>query len=554
MQKTCSQCSASFEITDGDLAFYEKVSPVIGGKKFLIPPPTLCPDCRQQRRLGFRNERRLYRRKCDFTGKPIIALFAPDAPYPVYGHASWYSDAWDPLEYGREFDFSTPFFDQLDALWKRVPQLAIFNTRNENSEYATYSEQDKNCYLLSASNRNEDCYYSSYIWDSISCCDCHNVEKAELCYEAVDCSGTYNVRHSQNCHDCRDCSLCYDCRSCHDLYACSGLRSKQYCILNEQYSPEEYKKKIKELPTQEVYEKFQKLKLRTPRLFANLLHCEDVSGDYLTSCSRADHCFNSFDLQDAKFVENSPGGSRDVMDISGCTHTQFAYELVSVAYGYEVSWCITSHIGLKNSLYCVSCHSGNNLFGCIGMKKGQYCLLNKQYGKEEYEKLVPKVIAHMQSTKEWGEFFPLCLSPFAYNETVAQEYFPLSKQEAASRDSNWRDTVDEMPEVKKTIPAAKLPDSIESIPDDILNWAITCETTKRPFRIIKQELEFYRKMKLPIPHFHPDERHKRRMALRNPRILWQRKCAKCRKEIQTTYAPERPERVYCEECYLKEVY
>ena len=101
----------------------------------MIPPPTLCPDCRQQRRLGFRNERRLYRRKCDFTGKPIIALFAPDAPYPVYGHASWYSDAWDPLAYGREFDFNTPFFDQLDALWKRVPQLAIFNTRNENSEY-----------------------------------------------------------------------------------------------------------------------------------------------------------------------------------------------------------------------------------------------------------------------------------------------------------------------------------------------------------------------------------------------------------------------------------
>jgi len=99
-----------------------------------------------------------------------------------------------------------------------------------------------------------------------------------------------------------------------------------------------------------------------------------------------------------------------------------------------------------------------------------------------------------------------------------------------------------------------LPDSIDDIPDDVVNWAIECEVTKRPFRIIKQELDFYRKMKLPIPHFHPDERHRRRMAIRNPRKLWKRECGKCGKEIQTSYSPERSEKVYCEECYLAEVY
>jgi hypothetical protein len=111
-----------------------------------------------------------------------------------------------------------------------------------------------------------------------------------------------------------------------------------------------------------------------------------------------------------------------------------------------------------------------------------------------------------------------------------------------------------MPKVSRVIPAVKLPDAIDDVPDDILNWAIECEATKRPFRIIKQELDFYRKMKLPIPHLHPDERHRRRMALRNPRKLWKRPCMKCGKEMETTYAPERPEIVYCENCYLKEVY
>ena len=93
-----------------------------------------------------------------------------------------------------------------------------------------------------------------------------------------------------------------------------------------------------------------------------------------------------------------------------------------------------------------------------------------------------------------------------------------------------------------------------NVPDDILNWAIECEVTKKPFRIIKQELEFYRKHNLPIPRRHPDQRHLDRMKLRNPRRLFERKCDKCQKDIQTTYAPERPEIIYCEECYNKEIY
>lgn len=52
-----------------------------------------------------------------------------------------------------------------------------------------------------------------------------------------------------------------------------------------------------------------------------------------------------------------------------------------------------------------------------------------------------------------------------------------------------------------------LPEDISKIPDDILNWAIECEVTKKPFRIIKQELEFYRKHNIPIPRRHPDQRY-----------------------------------------------
>jgi hypothetical protein len=160
----------------------------------------------------------------------------------------------------------------------------------------------------------------------------------------------------------------------------------------------------------------------------------------------------------------------------------------------------------------------------------------------------------MRKTGEWGEFFPIEDSPFAYNETIAADEFPLSREEIKKNGWKWEEIHDETPKVSRVIPAMKLPDAISAIPDDITNWVIQCETTGRPFRIIRQELEFYRRMGLPVPRLHPEERYRQRVAKRNPHQLWKRNCAKCRKPTETTYAPERPEIVECEECYLKEVY
>jgi hypothetical protein len=97
--KQCNQCKSNFEITDKDLEFYEKVSPIFNGEKFNIPTPTLCPDCRQQRRLSFRNERKLYKRKCDATGENIISMYSLDKNLKVYHQDFWWSDKWDVMDY-----------------------------------------------------------------------------------------------------------------------------------------------------------------------------------------------------------------------------------------------------------------------------------------------------------------------------------------------------------------------------------------------------------------------------------------------------------------------
>ncbi len=90
--------------------------------------------------------------------------------------------------------------------------------------------------------------------------------------------------------------------------------------------------------------------------------------------------------------------------------------------------------------------------------------------------------------------------------------------------------------------------------DAILGSVITCAVTGKAFKLIKQELLFYVQNSLPLPIKHPDQRHKERMSLRNPRVLHERNCPECHKEMMTTYASERPEKVLCEECYRKLVY
>jgi len=146
------------------------------------------------------------------------------------------------------------------------------------------------------------------------------------------------------------------------------------------------------------------------------------------------------------------------------------------------------------------------------------------------------------------------MSFFGYNESIASQHFDIMKEDALKLDFNWSEYETPFPKVDKVIPAKKLPEDISDIPDDILNWAIECEHTKKPFRIVKQELEFYRKYKLPIPKLHPEERYKERIKSRNPRKLFMRKCDKCYIEMQTTYSPDRPEKVYCETCYNSEKY
>ena len=540
--KVCKQCQIDFSITDKDLEFYEKVSPIFDGEKQPIPAPTLCPRCRAQRRLTFRNERNLYKRKCDATGEDIISIYSPDSPYKIYNANFWWSDRWDPMSYGRDFDFSRPFFDQFKELLLDIPKASFMSSvQNEWCEFVNYSSWSKNCYLVFESDNNQNLFYSSNTFFSNNSLDTSYCERINNCYNCIYCK------------DSSSCISCINCINCEHCVWCNDIKNKKYCIENVQYTKEEYEEK---LPKYLKKTQWGQLKYIGINKCNDGHNNESVSGNYIWESKNITTGFDIQNSKDCKYVSNLEN-SKDCYDVHGYGW-EFGMSLIYEAHTagngcYKTSFTNCLFQECKESYYSDICNDVSYIFWCAGIRNKKYCILNKQYTKQEYEALVPKIIKHMKKTWEWWEFFPASLSPFGYNETLANEYFPLSESQARKKWFDWSTYEAPFPKVEKIIPADKLPNSIEDIPDDILAWAIECETTGKPFRIIKPELEFYRKHNLPIPKKHPNQRHLDRMNARNPREIYERSCDKCSKDIESTYSKEREETVYCEECYNKEI-
>jgi len=554
VQKTCKQCGSSFEITNDDLKYY---------KNMLVLPPQSCPECRFMRRLNERNARTLYKRTCDLTGREIISPYHQNHLFPVYAADVWWSDQWDELAYGRDFDSSRPFFDQYRELLNVVPHQGTFVITGtmQNSEYTNCAGYCKNCYMIAEADHDEDCYYSNRIFHNATLVDCSNCYECELCYEAINCIKCFNVRFSEYCQTCRDSFFLRNCIGCKHCIGCMNQRQKQYVLFNEQLTKKEYEQRLASLQLNTtpgiaaMRQKADAFFRSQPQRSLQNEHNVHSTGNHLYDSKNSYECYDCKDLEDCKWCAKVFSVRSSVDYTSWGDTAELMYQCAACGdHSYGLKFCTTCTTNNSNLEYCGHCTGSKNSFGCVGLRKKEHCILNKQFTKKEYEELKTRIIGHMKKTGEYGEYFPKELCPYAYNETIAMEYFPLTEEEAAAKGYTWRRPNDDMPGVAKTVPAARLPQTIAKVPDDILNWAVTCEESKRPFRIVQQELAYYRQQDLPIPHLHPDIRHNRRQSRREGVRLYERTCNKCGKDIQTTYAPDRPEKVYCEECYLKEVY
>jgi hypothetical protein len=418
--KNCQNCKQNFTIEIEDFVFYKKIK---------VPPPTWCPDCRLQRRLAFRNERALYKRECELCGKDTISRFDPDKGIHNYCGECWWSDKWDPTEYGQDYDFSKPFFEQWSDLLRKVPQFNLITMHNTltNSNFTNMNHYLKNCYYIFNSDYDERCMYGEELEHCTDCMDVTMADGTELAYESLNCVKCYQIYYSFDCESSHDIWFSKNLVGCSNCFGCVNLRGQKYCIFNEKYTPEEYAKEIKKYnlgsrkEVEQLKQKAKEFSLKFPNRYMHGVQNLESSGDYVYNSKFTKNSFIVTGAEHCKYcmwliVKNN----KDCYDFTQFgENNELVYEsLCSGKNNFNIICGINSLEG-RNMTYGAYCYNNNNnIFGCVSLRNQSYCILNKKYTKEEYEEIVPKIIKHMNDMPYidkkgrkyfFGDFYPTIL-------------------------------------------------------------------------------------------------------------------------------------------------
>jgi len=576
--RQCQNCKKDFTIESEDFNFYEKIK---------VPPPTFCFDCRLKRKASYLNPRTLFRSICEKCSKNIISMYPPESTYQVFCNDCWFEERGGWIEYGKDYDFSRNFFEQFFDMYNKIPAMNLKqNPTNKNARYSNFTYNNTNVYLSYMVRKSEDIFYSKQVFPgNKACLDSEVIHENERGYELVFSSRNYDSRFLVRSNECVESGFLFDCSNCINCFMSSSLRNKSYVFRNQQLTRDKYLKEMENLSLdsylmqEELKKEFFDLCEKAIYRFAVIKNSDSCTGDFIENSKNAKYSFNLESTENSKYLIFGSNTIHDSYDALCIGDNQSSYEITDCGGGSnKIMFCFgvsTCH----ELTYCAMSKNIRNCFGCVGLENKQYCILNKQYSKEEYEALLPKIINHMNEMPytdkkgniyKYGEFFPMEFSPFPYNESLAYEEFLMTKEEAEMEGYVWRER--EKKEYKPTIKSNELPDRLTDTEDSILNEAIACPNMGHmdtqctvAYRIMPDELRFYRLMKIPLPRFCPNCRYYERKKWKNPYKLWRRGCMcdkdshshgkeKCKIEFETSYAPDRTEIVCCEKCYQQEVY
>ncbi len=546
MQSRCKRCNSYFQIQEIEKNVLNKL---YFDSSDLLKFISLCPNCRQQQRFIRRNERNLYKRKCDKCWKSIISIYSTDKPFPVYCSDCWRGDWRDATQWQMEFDFSKTLFEHFYQLFQKVPRLSLILVNSENSVYNNYSDGLKNCYFCFDCSELENCLYCYNVGNSKNCVDCIVSNSLENCYSCIFCFNSYKLFWSKNCEGCKNGYFLQNCKNCEECIGCVNLANKKYCIFNQAYEKEEYFKLKEKLLSNisKLEEQFKQFSRTQPKPNLHIVW-EENKGDYLIYCKNCDFSFDSGFCEDCSYITNSVELS-DCSDVDDCSgKTYLCWQVIGGTNNHKA--VNSMNIESCNDVWrCDHCFGVQDSMLSIGLKNNKYFILNKPYTKSNYIQLKIKILEHAKETGEILSFFPLELSPFAYNETVNIFYYPLTSQQAIEQGFKWKEEERDYANIEII---NNIPDINHLTKNDeviLLTKAIRCKVSWRPFRLTKAELQFYKKFKIPIPTVHPDERFRLLLKQKNPRKLQVVRCKNCGKEVYTSYLAN--EMVYCKDCFEK---
>lgn len=542
-------CEGDFLITTEDIEFLRMLR---------APASNYCPTCRRIRRMSFMNMARLFKRPCDVPGhtEQMISILTPECPFPVYDYEYFIGDVFDPFSFGTDWHEGDSPSETLFALRKVFPMPSFLNRdpSSINSEYSNGGRNNKNLYYAMGCYTTEDVWYSGMIGKSKEIMDAADVSDSEMVYEGVCVDYLYKTSFAYYSRDCSDSMFLFDCKNCSDCFGCVNLRNKRYCIWNEQKSKEEYEAFMQSIrPLSYTYLK------ETKKAFWDFVKTQPINASqnvavHNTTGTLSNHCEDAHDVthsENAKHVRHADGalGHQDSMDLLFSGSSERVYQTINIgSRSSNVKFSVSSKF-TTDSEFVFNSKNLSNCFMCFGLQNKSYCILNKQYSTEEYWPLVDKIKTDMLQRGEWGECPDMRFSPQAYNFSMAGIHYPLPPE--VVRELGGFTTTEPETNVGSmaTVRAEDVPDTIEGIDDSILQKAILCEETGRPFRVIPTELAFYRKRGLPLPHIHPTVRMLTNVYLAPTGRKYDAVCQNCQKPMQAIFPEEKGFISYCETCY-----
>lgn len=591
--KVCKWTGEEFPIFEKEGDILKNISP-----NFPIKHSHLSPESRLRTLLMWRNERKLYRRKSDLNWKNILSIFPSDCIFPVYQFQEYGTDAWNPFDYAQEIQEKESLRSQISNFFSETPKrwlnIAAWATM-ENCDYCNYGFASKDCYMCQIPLMSEQCYYSHSPFQSKYNFDCYLNEKCEHSYESSYCIESYKIFYSDFVESSHDCYFCSDIQGSKNCIWCIWISWKQYHIFNKIVSQEIYEKKLKEIfdsyESVELFKKeFEVFRKKFPKKHIKNLWSENSYGNIIRYCKDATFCFGSIGVDTALYSTIIWLESHHLLSCqSGGSWSSYVYQTVWFSASNNSAFnCFGSG---NNCFYNYDCRDCEYCMFSVWLMNQKYCIFNKQYTEEEYKKVSWKLLQRLEEEWIWWEFFPSEICVFPYNDSPANNHYPVEKivyldtnkkvlktetwserwkgtvyvLEAekfiseAILDLGWDEKIDikwRTQEVEHDLPIGvdfiegKDLAEIQQVDDSITDTIILCEISKRPYRIISQELAFYKKYNIPLPRKHPDTRYEERFKKAPANILCLRKCWNCTKEVLSVWQEDK---IICEECYLKSI-
>lgn len=421
------------------------------------------------------------------------------------------------------------FIEKFRHLFLISPQCGSWTRASENCDYGDISTNSKDCYMLFNSGNCRNAYYSEDSRVLTDATDCSLCENCELCYECVDCDTCYDSNFCQDCTNCRNINFSYDLRRCNDCFGCCTMRDKQYCIFNEQFSKEEYEKKMKMFDYSNasgiayIWQKLEEFKKKNPRMYIHEHDTTECTGDYIYHSKNCHQCFDTRHTEDSGYIyqANLDQGTKDSWDCGPIpTVMDLCYDIAYSDYLFKckhVYWASR----LKDSEWCVNCMESENLFGCAYVKNRHdgFYILNEKVGEAEYRERTAEIKKML----------------------LANGIYTLYNLINKDLEEGKKDEKKRLELVAHSTRHGALASSIER--------ERNCFTCTDKFQLVQAEIDFYKKWDIIWPVYCPECRSKQRYALRNERKMYKRVCDKCKKTLISTFPNDSKFVVYCLRCW-----